>query len=83
MGRGQLKCLPRCSVILETDPTVVVQRIAIKVEDGSFSEQSMVQVGVPSTCHTHITLHSITGITVCQRKLEMVFVKIDNWIKLY
>ncbi|KAL5508807.1 hypothetical protein EMCRGX_G004057 [Ephydatia muelleri] len=31
-------------IILETDPTVVVQRIAIRVEEGSFTEQSVVQV---------------------------------------
>lgn len=33
-------------VILETDPTVILQRIAIKFDDASFSEQSVVQVGV-------------------------------------
>lgn len=31
-------------IVLETDPTVVVQRIAIKMEEGGFSEQSVVQV---------------------------------------
>ena len=37
------------SIILETDPTVVVQRIAIRVEEGSFTEQSVVQVCPPVT----------------------------------
>lgn len=36
----------RLRVILETDPTFVVQRVALRTDDMNFSEQSVAQVGM-------------------------------------
>ena len=59
-----------CRVILETDPSVITQRIAIKMEEGGFTEQSVVQVSTsPSTLDpTHLINPSLTQVLQSARE---------------
>lgn len=50
-----------CRIVLETDPSAVIQRVALRNDEISFSEQSVAQVGMQVSRKTNFPFSLWTG----------------------